>query len=82
MHWNVKTDRGDTLTAAFLIMATGCSIPRMPSIPGFESFAGETYHTGLWPHAPVDFRGKRVGSSARARRPSRRCRSSPRRQRR
>ncbi len=62
MRWNVTTDRGDTLTAAFLIMATGClSIPRMPSIPGLESFAGETYHTGLWPHAPVDFRGKRVG---------------------
>jgi cyclohexanone monooxygenase len=33
----------------------------MPQIPGRESFAGDTYHTGRWPHAGVDFTGKRVG---------------------
>ena len=60
--WRVTTDRGDTVTASFLIMATGClSIPRMPRIPGLDRFAGEIYHTGLWPHEPVDFAGKRVG---------------------
>jgi cyclohexanone monooxygenase len=58
----VTTDRGATLSASFLVMATGClSVPRMPDIPGVGAFAGETYHTGLWPHRPVDFTGKRVG---------------------
>src|SRR5438046_10676341 len=32
----------------------------MPTIPGVESFRGEAYHTGLWPHEPVTFAGKRV----------------------
>jgi cyclohexanone monooxygenase len=61
-RWSVATDRGDVLSARFLIMATGClSVPRFPDIPGVERFAGEAYHTGLWPHEPVDFAGKRVG---------------------
>jgi cyclohexanone monooxygenase len=69
-RWTVATDRGDRVTAAFLIMATGClSVPRMPDLPGVDRFAGEAYHTGLWPHDLVDFAGKRVaiigsGSSA------------------
>jgi cyclohexanone monooxygenase len=61
-RWTVMTDRDDVVSAAFLIMATGClSVPRMPDIEGVERFAGEAYHTGLWPHEPVDFAGKRVG---------------------
>ncbi len=69
-RWQVMTDRGTVYSARFLVMATGClSIPRRPAIEGVERFAGETYHTGRWPHEPVDFRGKRVaiigtGSSA------------------
>jgi cyclohexanone monooxygenase len=61
-RWSIATDRGGAFSARFLIMATGClSVPRFPDIPGLERFAGEAYHTGLWPHEPVDFRGKRVG---------------------
>src|SRR5580704_202841 len=69
-RWTVVTDRGDELSARWLIMATGClSTPRAPAIPGVESYAGETYHTGAWPHEGVDFTGKTVavigtGSSA------------------
>jgi cyclohexanone monooxygenase len=60
-HWTVRTDRGDEVRARFLIMATGClSTPRAPPIPGVESFAGPTYHTGAWPHEGVDFSGMRV----------------------
>jgi cyclohexanone monooxygenase len=60
--WQVCTDRGETVTARFCIMATGClSTARIPDIPGRESFAGATFHTGAWPHARVDFTGKRVG---------------------
>ena len=43
-------------------MATGClSTTNTPRIEGLNSFAGPRYHTGTWPHEPVDFRGRRVG---------------------
>ncbi|HEY8478421.1 MAG TPA: NAD(P)/FAD-dependent oxidoreductase [Spirillospora sp.] len=60
-RWRVRTDRGDRVSAQYLIMATGClSVPKMPEIPGLESFRGEWYHTALWPDEEVDFTGKRV----------------------
>src|SRR5580704_14231324 len=60
-RWSVVTDRGDELQARWLVMATGClSTPRAPAIPGVETYAGETYHTGAWPHEGVDFTGKTV----------------------
>ncbi|MFZ0269396.1 flavin-containing monooxygenase [Caulobacter sp.] len=68
--WRVTTDRGDEIAARFCVMATGClSAPRDFDLPGAETFEGETYVTGLWPHEPIDFSGKRVavigtGSSA------------------
>ena len=61
-RWVVETDRGDRFTAQWCVMATGSlSAPNLPSIPGIESFAGETVHTGLWPREGVDVSGKRVG---------------------
>src|SRR6266567_1399426 len=52
---------GRQARARFLITAIGpLSAPTMPSIPGVESFRGESYHTGTWPHRPVSFAGKRV----------------------
>jgi cyclohexanone monooxygenase len=33
----------------------------VPHIPGAETFAGKSYHTGHWPHDGVDFTAKRVG---------------------
>jgi cyclohexanone monooxygenase len=60
--WTVTTDKGSAATARFCIMATGnLSTPRTPNYPGLESFGGEWYHTGLWPHDGVDFTGLRVG---------------------
>jgi len=60
--WQVGTDRGDEVTARFVIMATGClSAANTPAIPGADSFEGPTYHTGTWPHEGVDFTGQRVG---------------------
>jgi cyclohexanone monooxygenase len=61
-RWTVSTDRGATVTAQFLIMATGClSSTNVPDFKGAKSFRGDTYHTGRWPHAGVDFTGQRVG---------------------
>jgi cation diffusion facilitator CzcD-associated flavoprotein CzcO len=61
-RWSVTTDAGDQVTAQFLIMATGClSSTNIPDFKGIDSFEGDTYHTGRWPHEGVDFTGKRVG---------------------
>ena len=48
-------------TAHILISAIGVlHIPRIPSIPGLESFKGEMFHSARW-KPEVDLRGKRVG---------------------
>ncbi|WP_459546431.1 flavin-containing monooxygenase [Nocardia sp. X0981] len=61
-RWTITTDTGKTVTARYCIMATGVlSATNKPDIPGRDTFAGETYHTGEWPHEPVEFAGKRVG---------------------
>src|ERR1700745_1319487 len=61
-RWTVKTDKGSAAIARFCIMATGnLSTPRTPNYPGLDSFKGQCYHTGLWPHEDVDFSGLRVG---------------------
>jgi len=59
--WTVTTEDGESFVTTFCVMATGClSAANMPNIPGRDSFKGETYHTGHWPHEGVDFTGKRV----------------------
>jgi cation diffusion facilitator CzcD-associated flavoprotein CzcO len=61
-RWNVRTDGGERIRAQFFISAVGClSTTNVPKIPGLESFEGDWYHTGQWPHEGVDFAGKRVG---------------------
>jgi cation diffusion facilitator CzcD-associated flavoprotein CzcO len=61
-EWEVAFDDGRRARARFLVTAIGpLSSPTMPSnIPGVSDFKGESWHTGLWPHHPVSFEGKRV----------------------
>ena len=60
-HWEVETDQGNLVTSQFLITGIGCiSSGNVPSIKGLDSFQGEWYHTGSWPHEKVEFAGKRV----------------------
>ena len=60
-RWQVRTDQGHEVSARFCIMATGClSSTNTPKLPGLETFAGPTFHTGNWPHEGVDFTGRRV----------------------
>ena len=61
-RWSVTTSDGKTVTAKYVVLATGClSNARMPDIKGLKEFKGKVYHTGHWPHEPVDFTGLRVG---------------------
>lgn len=56
---DAKGDRS-TLTANVIVSATGIlHIPRMPTIPGIESFQGKIFHSSRW-DTSVDLRGKRV----------------------
>jgi cyclohexanone monooxygenase len=59
--WEVTTSEGKTVTAKYVVLATGClSNARMPDVKGLKNFKGKVYHTGHWPHEPVDFTGQRV----------------------
>jgi cation diffusion facilitator CzcD-associated flavoprotein CzcO len=60
--WQVTTETGETMSARFLITAVGClSTANVANIPGRETFEGQWYHTGQWPHEGVEFSGRRVG---------------------
>ncbi len=60
-RWNVETQDGAAFRSQFLVAATGVlSVPFFPDVPGRAEFAGESYHTGLWPASPVEFSNKRV----------------------
>jgi len=61
-RWTVTTADGDQYRVQWLVSAVGClSTANVPDIPGLADFGGAWYHTGQWPHAGVDFSGKRVG---------------------
>jgi len=61
-RWTVTTDKGTRVSAQFCIMATGSlSTANTPELVGLESFLGDRYHTGQWPHEGVDVTGRRVG---------------------
>ncbi|MEH7253801.1 NAD(P)/FAD-dependent oxidoreductase [Neobacillus niacini] len=59
--WQIHLDDGRSVTAKYFITGTGpLSSANVPKVKGLESFKGEWYHTGRWPHEKVDFKGKRV----------------------
>ena len=71
-RWVVRTSRGDAMRAQFVVMATGpLHRPKLPGIPGIETFAGHCFHTSRWDYgcsggdpsgAPMTgLVGKRVG---------------------
>jgi cation diffusion facilitator CzcD-associated flavoprotein CzcO len=70
-RWIVSTDRGDAMRARFVCLASGfLEKPKLPGIPGIESFAGHAFHTSRWDYAYTGgdaegglsgLRGRRVG---------------------
>jgi cyclohexanone monooxygenase len=50
--WTISTDRGDSLRARFVVMSNGpLNRPKLPGIPGIDSFKGHTFHTSRWDYA-------------------------------
>jgi cation diffusion facilitator CzcD-associated flavoprotein CzcO len=58
-RWRVRTSTGE-LTADLLVSAAGAlSDPRLPDIPGLDSFEGPVFHSARWRH-DCDLTGRRV----------------------
>ena len=50
--WIVKTNRDDVFTAQFIGLGTGpLHVPKLPGIPGIETFKGHSFHTSRWDYA-------------------------------
>ena len=50
--WRITTNRGDDFTAQYIGLGTGpLHIPKLPGIPGIESFKGHSFHTSRWDYA-------------------------------
>ncbi|MEM7080544.1 MAG: NAD(P)/FAD-dependent oxidoreductase [Pseudomonadota bacterium] len=50
--WRLDSNRGDKLTARFVCMSNGpLNRPKLPGVPGIETFAGHTFHTSRWDYA-------------------------------
>ncbi|HEY3890240.1 MAG TPA: NAD(P)/FAD-dependent oxidoreductase [Caulobacteraceae bacterium] len=51
-RWLVATNRGDAIKARYVVMSNGpLNRPKLPGIPGIESFKGHSFHTSRWDYA-------------------------------
>ncbi|MFF4834647.1 flavin-containing monooxygenase [Streptomyces sp. NPDC001315] len=59
LRWDIETAAG-AFSADVVVSATGpLSDPRIPDLPGLNSFPGKVFHSSRWDH-DHDLRGKRV----------------------
>ena len=48
-RWIVRTNRGDTMRARFVVMSNGpMNRPKLPGITGIADYQGHTFHTSRW----------------------------------
>ncbi len=70
-RWTLSTNRGDRIKARFVCMGIGIlSRPKLPGIPGVETFEGHSFQTSRWDYDYTGgdtngnltgLRGKRIG---------------------
>ncbi|MFE9174228.1 flavin-containing monooxygenase [Streptomyces kebangsaanensis] len=59
LRWDIETTGGN-LSADVVVSATGpLSDPKVPAVPGLDSFPGKVFHSARWDHG-YDLAGKRV----------------------
>ncbi|MBJ7330361.1 MAG: NAD(P)/FAD-dependent oxidoreductase [Solirubrobacteraceae bacterium] len=60
-RWTMETTTGATHVADVVVAATGVlHRPRLPELPGLETFAGPAFHSARWDH-DVPLEGARIG---------------------
>jgi cation diffusion facilitator CzcD-associated flavoprotein CzcO len=67
-RWHVSTTAGECIARVLVSGAGALSEPRVPKLPGLETFTGHTFHSATWDH-DYDLTGKRlavVGTGASA----------------
>jgi cation diffusion facilitator CzcD-associated flavoprotein CzcO len=58
--WRLELRGGERLSCRYLVNATGVlTTPRLPDIPGIDTFEGTALHTSRWDH-DLDLTGQRV----------------------
>ncbi len=51
-RWLVATNRDDAIKARYVVMSNGpLNRPKLPGIPGIETFKGHSFHTSRWDYA-------------------------------
>src|SRR4051812_16669927 len=61
-HWRRDLQGGDSIKAPVGVAAAGpLAEPKIPDIPGLESFKGKAFHSARWDH-DHDLTGERVAS--------------------
>ena len=50
--WTIETNRGDRMRARYVCLANGfLQKPKLPGVPGLQSFEGHAFHTSRWDYA-------------------------------
>jgi cation diffusion facilitator CzcD-associated flavoprotein CzcO len=61
-RWRLDLEGGESITARVVVGGVGpLAEPKIPDIPGLESFKGRSFHSARWDH-DHDLTGKRVAS--------------------
>jgi cyclohexanone monooxygenase len=61
LSWTLRFDDGSHMRGTHVVMATGnLSATKPPAFDGLDDFKGEWFHTGVWPHHPVDWTDRTV----------------------
>ena len=48
-RWIITTNRNDVMRARYVVMSNGpLNRPKLPGIPGIETYKGHTFHTSRW----------------------------------
>ena len=51
-RWIIRTDHGDEIRAKYVVMCVGIlNLPKLPALPGIDTFRGKTFHTARWDYA-------------------------------
>ncbi|UJA20147.1 NAD(P)/FAD-dependent oxidoreductase [Thermoleophilia bacterium SCSIO 60948] len=60
-RWDIETSTGPVQARVLITGAGPLADPKLPDVPGIETFEGHSFHSARWDH-DYDLRGKRVAA--------------------